>query len=1010
MRSITPGRLLFEQIVPPEFMDGVDDGPIDSGKMKTILQSVAEKSPEKYRDISHQILKMGAKTSNEVPASFSLDDLKSPIDKGKIFQQVAVKEAAIRARKDLTPQQRNNELVKVYSQYSSSMPELVFQAAQAKDSNLARMVAAGARGSKGQLNSNIGADWLMLDANSNPIPIPIKNSYADGLSPAEYFAAAYGTRRGLLSTKFCCKIGEKVLMADFSEREIQDIKVGEWVMGSDASGKTLPVQVLNIFDNGKMPCWKFTFRYLSSRSEVVEFCGTGDHRLLARRRDWGADKARAIDTPTKMACGKMSKTRHVLVPAECDSFGGKKEHRALLLGILLGNGCTTASAGTNLKLSCADDTFLADTRDYFASLNFYASKGCSSESDYTFNLNYLVAPPKDIRSDGERDRGYCGCPTKKWLNEVGAIGKYSHEKEIPAETWTWDNDSVAQLLSGLFSTDSSIDRTTAASGGCGIAIRLTLTAKSMVMEAKRLLRLRFGIYSSALYFIAKEKKKNATHDQWSIVICHRRSIERFARFIHLIGSKGPELQTLRDEIPQSRNNEQHTFKFLSKELLGEHPTFDIEVDHPDHLFVMANGIISSNSVQQSGYLSKQLSAASHDLIVSEKDCETNRGFPSTPDDKDNIGGVMAVGAGGFPSGTIITSRVLKQLRDNKVSKLTVRSPLTCTAKNGICAVCAGIGARNKFPQIGERVGLAAASSIGEPLSQSTLSEKHSGGVASSSGKAVSAFKSIDSLVQIPDTFPNGASVSGVDGRVTKIEEAPQGGNFVYVDNKQHYVGHDQEVSVKRGDSVEAGDTLSSGVPNPYDIVKHKGVGQGRVYFTNALRNALNSNNISSDRRQIEVLGRALVNHVKVTDPEGYGSHMPDDIVEYSAIEQDFEPENSTKGIPSQSIGKFLARPVMHYSLGTRITPSVAKDLDDNDEKEIDTTDTSPGFEPDMQRVMDIPGHKPDWMAQLSGSNLKKRMLQNVHSGDAVSDPYGPSYIPSLARGVGFGDPPPKTRI
>ena len=610
MRTLTPGRLLFEEIVPPEFRAGTDDEPIGAELVKKILQSVAEQAPDQYKNISHRLLKLGAKASIEVPASFTLEDLKSPIDKKSLIAEVEAKEDEIRNNKSLTPQQRTEALIKLYAEQSAAMPEKIFQASSARGSNLAKMVASGARGNKGQLNSNIGADWLMLDADSRPIPVPIKNSYSDGLSPAEYYASAYGTRRGLLSTKF--------------------------------------------------------------------------------------------------------------------------------------------------------------------------------------------------------------------------------------------------------------------------------------------------------------------------------------------------------------------------------------------------------SVQEAGYLSKQLAAASHDLIVSSKDCETDRGYPTDPSDTDNIGAVLSRPAGGFPANTIITSRVLKQLRDNNVKKMSVRSPLTCTAKNGICSICAGIKEKNRFPEIGERVGLSASSSVGEPLSQGTLSEKHSGGVASSSGKAVSAFKQIDSLVQVPEVFPNGAAVSEVDGVVSRIEEAPQGGHFVYVGDKQHYVGRNIDVSVKRVDTVEAGDVLSSGVPNPYDIVKHKGIGQGRTYFVDAMRRAMKSNNIANDRRQLEVLGRSLINHVKVTNPEGYGSYLPDDIIEYSSIE-DHTPDGATRVPTSKAINKYLAKPILHYSVGTRITPSVARNLEENDEKEIDITDSSPGFEPEAQRVMDIPGHKTDWMAQLAGSNLKKRILSDVHSGTAISDPQGPSFIPGLAKGVGFGD-------
>lgn len=197
----TPGRLIFNRIVPPEFRADDDGSPLDAGRIKNILQQVAENNPDLYRDISHKILKFGAKASTEVSASFSLDDLAPPIDKAKMVMDMHRAEDGVFANKKLTRQQRNDALVNIYGKYSSELPDMVFNAAMKRGSNLARMVASGARGSKGQLNSNIGADFLMLDADSNPIPIPVTSSYAEGLSPAEYFAAAYGTRRGLLSTK-----------------------------------------------------------------------------------------------------------------------------------------------------------------------------------------------------------------------------------------------------------------------------------------------------------------------------------------------------------------------------------------------------------------------------------------------------------------------------------------------------------------------------------------------------------------------------------------------------------------------------------------------------------------------------------------------------------------------------------------------------------------------------------------------------------------------------------------
>jgi hypothetical protein len=310
----------------------------------------------------------------------------------------------------------------------------------------------------------------------------------------------------------------------------------------------------------------------------------------------------------------------------------------------------------------------------------------------------------------------------------------------------------------------------------------------------------------------------------------------------------------------------------------------------------------------------------------------------------------------------------------------------------------------------DNIGLAAASSLSEPLSQGLLSVKHTGGVASAgSARTVGGFKAVDSLVQVPDVFPGGAAIAQNDGKVTKIEDAPQGGQYLSIGDQRHYISPDMQLNVKTGDEVESGDAISDGIPNPADIVKFKGVGAGRVYFVDAMRNAFKNNGLGVNRRNIEVLSRALINHVKVTDPDGYGSSLPDDVTEYNALEQGYMPQDNTVSVaPQKAVGSYLQKPVMHYTIGTRVTPKVAKNMEDFGEKEIDVSDKESGFQPEMQRAMDVPAYKQDWMSQFSGSYLTKRLLSNVHSGDATSNIHGSSFVPGLAYGLEFGKPPKGT--
>jgi hypothetical protein len=55
----------------------------------------------------------------------------------------------------------------------------------------------------------------------------------------------------------------------------------------------------------------------------------------------------------------------------------------------------------------------------------------------------------------------------------------------------------------------------------------------------------------------------------------------------------------------------------------------------------------------------------------------------------------------------------------------------------------------------------------------------------------------------------------------------------------------------------------------------------------------------------------------------------------------------------------------------------------------------------MVRLVDVPEHHEDWMHVLNSTNLAKRFVNMVNRG-STSDTKGPSPIPGLAMGVGFG--------
>jgi hypothetical protein len=283
------------------------------------------------------------------------------------------------------------------------------------------------------------------------------------------------------------------------------------------------------------------------------------------------------------------------------------------------------------------------------------------------------------------------------------------------------------------------------------------------------------------------------------------------------------------------------------------------------------------------------------------------------------------------------------------------------------------------------------------------SSKHSGGVVGASAPTRGGFKSINQLVQVPESFQGGATLASLDGHVEKITDAPQGGKYVTIGKTEHYVSPDQQVTVKAGQKLEAGDLLSDGVPNPSEITNYKGLGEGRQAFMRAFKDALKASNVSVHRRNLEVLARGLVNHVRITDPDGFEGFLPEDVVTYDEIRRAYRPREGAGLLPpSRAVGQYLEAPAMHYTVGTRVTPSVAKRLADSGVTEVTSHSKPPPFEPIMVRAMESGLRDPNPLTRMQGSYLSKGLLESVHRGRSAKR-HDTSFIPALVEGSEFGD-------
>jgi len=1007
MLNTTLGQLMVNQALPAELQD--HQRVLDKKGIKALLQQVADKHPDKYREIAKRLSDIGRDAAFTTGGySFGLGSLRQSVAARKMRHELTSKLQEIYASQE-PDDVKEQKILMTVGGYQKQLSQDVMKESLDVRNPLALQVLSGARGNHTNLNSLRGADLLYTDHRGRAMPIPVTRSYSMGLRPYEYFAGAFGARKGVIDLK-CLGGDTPVVMADWSVKKICDIKQGDYVMGSDTAGRLRPVKVLNVFDNGKRECYNWRFRVGSCRKRFADVVATADHKILAQVRAGrpGSTYAyRSSYTPlplplhTAKLQKKATKNAFVAWPArgEVNSENGIAEPRAMLLGLLLGDGYTPEKTGHTL--SCADQCLIDDTATYLASLNLKLNP---PKDGYSHRLVEIVRSKQkmEVRNNRNTFAG-TGNPVRQWLHDVGCTGKLAHEKQLPAVVWQWNRDSICQLIGGLIATDGTIE---VRNDGC--TVKFKLTSLQIVSQVQRLLELRLGIWCTPIRRIPVETIPLGNYDQWEITFSHPEAIRRFIDLVYVPGIKHHQLQEGLRKLSAEPRSAEIGFKIQSREAVGMIQTYDIEVDHPDHLFLLENGLVVSNSAtQDAGFFAKQLVQAAHRLLVSQIDDEREydhsnpRGYPVDTGDNDTEGALLAHPIGGYKRNTVLTPKILKELRANGMREILVRSPTVGgPADGGVYARDVGVRERGGIAPLGDYVGVAGAQALAEPVTQSQISSKHSGGVVGASAGAISGFKYINQLVQSPKVFQGGAVHSQKDGRITNVRPAPQGGTYVTVENEDHYIPHGIQIQVKRGDTIEAGDVLTEGTPQPAEIAKHKGVGEARYYFTNTFRKALTDSGTYGNRRNIELLARGLINHVRLTDEVGDG--IPGDVVPYQLLESRWQPrEGHTINAPERAVGQYLERPVLHYTVGTRVRPSMLSKFKQYGVANLAVHKDPPPFEPEMIRGMANAANDPDWMTRMLGSYQKNSILDAAHNG-AVSDEAGSSFVPALARGVDFG--------
>ena len=287
----------------------------------------------------------------------------------------------------------------------------------------------------------------------------------------------------------------------------------------------------------------------------------------------------------------------------------------------------------------------------------------------------------------------------------------------------------------------------------------------------------------------------------------------------------------------------------------------------------------------SGYLTRRLVDVSQDVIVREIDCGTNKyaeiedirdgkeiieplydrieGRTSWEDVIDPVTGDVIVKAG-----ELISLRQADRIVKAGISKVKIRSVLTCKSKTGVCAKCYGKNlATGTLVNIGEAVGIIAAQSIGEPGTQLTMRTFHAGGVASGSDIT-------QGLPRIEELFearkPKGvAIISEIAGSV-KINDANQKREVIITDDEAgesvtYPIPYGATIKLRDGDYVEKGGEITAGSINPNDILKINGPDAVQMYITREVQRTYRMQGVDINDKHVEVITRQMLRKVRIDE-------------------------------------------------------------------------------------------------------------------------------------------------
>lgn len=202
----TPGRVVFNTIVPPEL--GFQNYSMPKKKMGDLVmrcyKKVGLEATVRFLD---NLKNLGFREATKAALSMGVCDVRIPANKDKILEEAHQRVALVKKQYEdgiITDGERKSKTISIWTEVSEILSEelfkLVSEVKQSQLNPLYMMMDSGARGNKSQIKQLGALRGLMAKPSGEIIESPITSNFREGLTVLEYYVSSHGARKGLADT------------------------------------------------------------------------------------------------------------------------------------------------------------------------------------------------------------------------------------------------------------------------------------------------------------------------------------------------------------------------------------------------------------------------------------------------------------------------------------------------------------------------------------------------------------------------------------------------------------------------------------------------------------------------------------------------------------------------------------------------------------------------------------------------------------------------------------------